>query len=854
MSDNRHQQRRQFIHQPRRQMNQNYDDACASNNPSGDTSFGYRSAQINRRPYSAPNSNPSQHWSNVPSKHSNKRWGSHNNKPYSRSGHSESPRNINFEMNSTLNNDSNQYQQNVLYRRDTRWSSGENDSPYSRSNYVETTRNCSSTTDATVHSDSSQPKTYSPSRKDNMWGTCGVNEKPHLSNFGSFHDDSSRNSEKEPYAQNKLKQRVNFSRNHFENKPYSRNRYHTDHSDSRPGQYEPYLEFDKRVESSNSHTLVEPYSRNTSDMPGIKAKRESIEMDSVADTGVKDVDDMVSISSDNKYEEKYNCSRDSAYEGNDEFSRDKKVNEREDCLSPLEGSELHQFKRSLSDWYHVSIFEASKLPYKKALDLISEYVRPLEFLHYHFKHNENYDNYSFLICDSDVAEKLFNTKGQIEMDNNKLKFLVNSTSPQFIPNGKMLQTIRSALAKRYDPKNNYLDLSKFYDDQDLFEADCFVPLDRSHALKYVFDIIGSTLPNLKSINLNNNKLYLRDHLTIITRAVPKLKTIFLQNNKFKTVADLKSLETLNLTELILTGNPLCRNASERAGIIELFPMFTNSIESEEPFEFSSCETTLPVERVFVCSQNAKSFVRVFLEDYFSVYDSSRLDLEHSYCAHAQFSLVAIDGVGKNAAVKDLIKTSRNLLRDSKDTKKEALLFRGKPNVLTILNQLPRTKHDTGSFTCDCPIFNEHMIHVSVTGLYEQLPVPTHDKKIIVYFERAFVLIRDSEGKFMISNDQLFITNRTQEQYIQAFSSINGLDTRFCADELEENLIKKLSLQSGITLSVCQNYLVEAEFNYDKALDALKRALNENLIPSEAFIVKVKQSHSRSNYDSKFERE
>lgn len=478
-------------------------------------------------------------------------------------------------------------------------------------------------------------------------------------------------------------------------------------------------------------------------------------------------------------------------------------------------------------------------------DYIIKYVWPIEFRYYKRRYQEEKDQIAFYICDFELAQKLYNSKCAIRVDSNlRIKFWVQSTIPTYDITDSMT-TIGAVIAKRYDPDRNHLDLSRLHDDSDLLEADCFLPLDRPCAVKYVFTIVSSSLPDLKSINLNNNRLFHRDSLRIVANSTPQLKTLNLKNNHIKELKDLEGLQSLNLEELHLAGNKVVEITNDyeeiKIEIMKLFPKLINLDGIDIDRKEQKFVPLPPIQPSCMCSENAKLFAKEFIGNYFELFDATcRQSLESFYHKNAQFSLVVLDSHGKNKTICSLIKSSRNLIRVKHENQQEQLLFRGRTNIINFLNKLPALRHDPSSLTCDCPIMSG-VIHLSISGLYEVLNplflkggkhlVADSKTQSLLAFSRSFVFIPDDTGKFLISNDQLFLTNASTSMYIKAFASLNGLEMSFdleddkkkCALSAQQhlNLIKKLSLATGVSLSTSEAYLKNWDWNYESALENIQ---------------------------------
>lgn len=200
------------------------------------------------------------------------------------------------------------------------------------------------------------------------------------------------------------------------------------------------------------------------------------------------------------------------------------------------------------------------------------------------------------------------------------------------------------------------------------------------------------------------------------------------------------------------------------------------------------------------------------------------------------------GHGKNKGIDHLIRSSRNLVRVKDPVKQNNLLNKGKQAVVSWLRRFPPTKHDPASFSCDCIMISPKLIHLCVSGLYEEL-TPYNLKRIFISFNRTFVFTLDATGKFLIVNEQMNVTNISQNQYIHAFTSLNGLDFEdefqtsdpLVSKDLCQNLMRKLSLDTNMSLSFCQQYLTDAKWNYTNALLRFNEAKANGDIPASAFV-------------------
>lgn len=133
-------------------------------------------------------------------------------------------------------------------------------------------------------------------------------------------------------------------------------------------------------------------------------------------------------------------------------------------------------------------------------------------------------------------------------------------APDLVLNTDQLQILKGVMARRYDGNTSLLDLSDFHHDPELVEKNILAPLKSIAIIKQVLRIIRENVPNLKALNLSNNKLH-----TIHLKPLPSLHNeksvlaaINLENNNIGGLAVFKFLKVFPLSELNVEFNPLVK--------------------------------------------------------------------------------------------------------------------------------------------------------------------------------------------------------------------------------------------------------------------------------------------------------
>lgn len=209
--------------------------------------------------------------------------------------------------------------------------------------------------------------------------------------------------------------------------------------------------------------------------------------------------------------------------------------------SPIPRHAAGRLLQSPSGWYRVTIFQGSRYDKNVIFKTLLNALAPTVFIPNYFTIEVN-KSVSFYVDEYEVADKILKLDRKLELpDGFKLMLRVVGSVPQTKIDSALKERMKNAMVKRYNASTKALDLTKFHADPDL--TDIFCALFRPPILSAAIDIIAENIPDLEALNLNDNKIYLLDHLKMMTSKLPNLKILYLGSNKVS-CAVVQSLESI----------------------------------------------------------------------------------------------------------------------------------------------------------------------------------------------------------------------------------------------------------------------------------------------------------------------
>uniref|UniRef100_A0A8C7JYN0 Nuclear RNA export factor 1b n=1 Tax=Oncorhynchus kisutch TaxID=8019 RepID=A0A8C7JYN0_ONCKI len=460
------------------------------------------------------------------------------------------------------------------------------------------------------------------------------------------------------------------------------------------------------------------------------------------------------------------------------------------------------------NWFKMSV------PYGKKYDkdwLITALQNicsmPFTPVHYHVEGNRA----EFFIDDSTTANALFKVSRKItDKEGYKVTVLMNPCPPpSFLQSELKPADLEHLKVRRGDQLSNRR--SDY-----LVSQNIDVTLNRKNSMRAVIKIIEENIPELVCLNLSNNKLFRLDDLSELVNKVPNLKTLNLSHNELKTERELDRIKGLKLVELWLERNPLCDYFKDQASYIsevrERFPRLLKLDGQDLPppivFDVEVTPAALPpCKPSYFCSEEIKTPIVGFLQQYYSVYDSGdRQPLLDAYHDGATFSL-SMPFTMQNPSRYPLAnyhKDSRNLKKLKDPTTRFRLLKHTRLNVVAFLSELPKTQHDTASLIVDVNTFTV---------------IEGKSRDSVRAFCRVFVTVPAGGTSLCIVNDELFVRNATTEEIRRAFVAPAPTPSSSPVPTLsapQQEMLSAFSLKSGMNLEWSQKCLQDNEWDFNRA--------------------------------------
>uniref|UniRef100_H0WZG5 Nuclear RNA export factor 1 n=1 Tax=Otolemur garnettii TaxID=30611 RepID=H0WZG5_OTOGA len=503
------------------------------------------------------------------------------------------------------------------------------------------------------------------------------------------------------------------------------------------------------------------------------------------------------------------------------------------------------------NWFKITIPYGRKYDKAWLLSMIqSKCSVPFTPIEFHYENTRA----QFFVEDASTASALKAVNYKIlDRDNRRISIIINpSTPPPTILNElkpEQIEQLKLIMSKRYDGSQQALDLKGLRSDPDLVAQNIDVVLNRRSCMAATLRIIEENIPELLSLNLSNNRLYKLDDMSSIVQKAPNLKILNLSGNELKSERELDKVKGLKLEELWLDGNPLCDTFRDQSTYIsairERFPKLLRLDSHELPppiaFDVEAPTTLPPCKGSYFGTENLKSLVLHFLQQYYAIYDSGdRQGLLDAYHDGACCSL-SIPFIPQNPARSTLakyFKDSRNVKKLKDPTLRFRLLKHTRLNVVAFLNELPKTQHDINSFVVDISAQTSTLLCFSVNGVFKEGPwVEGKWRRELVRIERSCVSVI-SENRLCIVNDELFVRNASSEEIQRAFAMPAPTPSSSPVPTLspeQQEMLQAFSTQSGMNLEWSQKCLQDNNWDYTRSAQVFTHLKAKGEIPEVAFM-------------------
>jgi len=290
----------------------------------------------------------------------------------------------------------------------------------------------------------------------------------------------------------------------------------------------------------------------------------------------------------------------------------------------------------------------------------------------------------------------------------------------------------------------------------------------------------------------------------------------------------------------------------------------NVLPPQITFDLDTEVTLPPSKDCYFVNDDVKGMLVTFVKEYFNFYDSDRRrELTAAYHENAQFTLCSsknpVMGSSSNkqrggssdwAVQKGFsmyYDESRNLKRMShmdpdKIFKKSKV---GNLGVVSVLETLPKTKHDIFTFKMDLTLSLPTMLSFVLHGVFKEKDDRFTDKEVTRSFSRSFVIVPQGAG-MVIVNDMLMLSNASFELCKKSFTEPTPPTSTsqppqpappdagaLTPEQIEK--VKSFSVQSGMNPEFSLQCLKENNWDYQKSAEVFTNLQKEGKIPPAAFV-------------------
>ncbi|XP_054731276.1 nuclear RNA export factor 1 [Anastrepha obliqua] len=542
------------------------------------------------------------------------------------------------------------------------------------------------------------------------------------------------------------------------------------------------------------------------------------------------------------------------------------------------GNFMH-LSKSAFGWYQITINNGQRYPKEVLVNVLQQAILPEHLVPLYWRSEKSF--ISFYVDNHRIAERLDGLERAVQMPDGFRPYVsVRAACPPTPINDQLKARMEVVMAKRYNAQTKALDMSSFHTDPDF--RGMFCGIFRSPVMAVAIGIMEKNIPDLVALNLNNNNISSMEAFKNAHVRLRNLRILYLADNRIPTATHLIALRHVPFVELVLKNNGLCSRYKDHAQYVReiqrKFPKL-RKLDGQDltpmiQFDVGEEAAVMPVAKAsFLCDPNGTEIIRQFLEQYFLIFDSdNRQPLLDAYHDQAMLSLL-VPPASQVGRLEKYWRYNRSLLRQNTDDNTRLRLLRfGRLAVVSMLAELPKTKHYPRSFTVDLTLFTPKMIVFTVAGLFKDIDGDSEDLR---YFQRQYIIVPAGSG-FCIRNEMVLITVATQSQVrffkksieptataqvnneaaiqssglsssLQSRLQINQPSTSAVAaatlqstqvgvDETTKiQMVQTLSAQSNMNIEWSKKCLEETNWDYNHAAFVFDKLHKENKIPPEAFV-------------------
>jgi nuclear RNA export factor len=425
---------------------------------------------------------------------------------------------------------------------------------------------------------------------------------------------------------------------------------------------------------------------------------------------------------------------------------------------------------------------------------------------------------------------------------------------------RIKEQLKSILFARYNVEARVLDFSALGEDPTLVSMGLFersnTPEKAFKALVVIsdaqFDTAKAKAEAIQGVTLANNGLSTIAPVFDLAETFPQLKMLDLSNNKIENLRQLTRWRQRfrSLENLVMVNNPIeTQEPNYKTELMQWFPnlQFLNGTQVRTAEEIAARDAATrpqPIPQTGSDFRDSDGIAENFLRTFIPLYDSDRSTLLSTfYDEDSRFTLsVVTNKVPTDAPVpawQSYLKFSRNMARITVDAARTQRLFEGSATISDLWKQLPATRHpdliDQSKYIIDCHAIpgipdptNQSPagvggLLITIHGQFEEAD-KDGQKSGMRSFSRTIILGPGRPGRntIRVVSDMLMLRAFTP---VPLFAAAVGIDVQ----EQRKQMVIELTNRTKMTLEYSQMCLEGVEWDFEKALVAFEEK-------------KVRQSH------------
>lgn len=363
--------------------------------------------------------------------------------------------------------------------------------------------------------------------------------------------------------------------------------------------------------------------------------------------------------------------------------------------------------------------------------------------------------------------------------------------------------------------------------------------NQKHFIDKLLECIATIAPNVETLSFAKNSINSLGPFSQLWYLLPSIKNLNFEGNFIENLKELDCIVKItNLTELILSGNPVQRTPDYFKVMKGKFPMLRyldrreiyRKGDSGKPARDNahlSPSAFLGTVGNFFDSNESSRLVEYVFSKYFQLFDSDRSQLLELYNRAATFCITSI---AFDSTLPQKLTPKRHGYRvgffgptDSMANASQKIQL-GPADIMTFFSQMPQTQHDLTGMRFDAwqsvgtPV---PLMNVFASGQF------IDSSGFKRSFTRSFILVPAPSQTWTVSiiSDVLTIVESCKLEHVSFSTESSEFSTK----------IDQLMQLTGLGRLYAQNCLAENDWDLQRSLQQVQTLKEHNRIPAEAFI-------------------